>query len=74
MRVYPDRKDSVGVSLRSQGQDSDAFFCRLAQSPSLSIWVNELNAIRRLSAKGPHETRREMPIPVEQTEQPGALG
>ena len=22
MRVYPDREDSVGVSLRSQGQDS----------------------------------------------------
>ena len=23
MRVYPDREDSVGVSLRSQGQDSE---------------------------------------------------
>ena len=23
MRVYPDREDSIGVSLRSQGQDSE---------------------------------------------------
>jgi beta-fructofuranosidase len=23
MRIYPGRKDSVGVSLRSQGQDSE---------------------------------------------------
>ena len=33
MRVYPDRKDSVGVSLRSQGQESEL--------RSLDVWQME---------------------------------
>ena len=36
MRVYPDRKDSVGVSLRAQGQD--AVLKKLDAWQMNSIW------------------------------------
>jgi len=39
MRVYPSRQDSVGVSVRAQGQD--AVLKRLDAWPMQSIWPRE---------------------------------